>query len=283
MEIRSTNNNTKKYTNTGARIEGKLSMHPTTPTIVTQPGMSELFIKSTELCRSITYMFKQTFADYQGTIVKITPNPNTGIRYVTVELVFKLMSQDEINKLPDDGKFVAFTILGANLHQKTRSVEELYSKINIWKNVNAAMSRGGSKYAVGITQDAKDILSDFLLPNNNMKVEWENIITAQDSYDVKTNTEQTQVSVKCMDILKVIAAARGHKDDNNFGYSIAALQEVCTVPQQMNMGMMSNIYYQAMANNDWILDIRELDCEAMSKVKPDNNYTTNYQGAIVCY
>ena len=283
MEIRSTNNNTKKYTNTGARIEGKLSMHPTTPTIVTQPGMSELFIKSTELCRSITYMFKQTFADYQGTIVQITPNPNTGIRYVTVELVFKLMSQDEINNLKDDGKFVAFNILGANLHQKTRSVEELYSKINIWKNVNAAMLRGGSKYAVGITQDAKDILSDFLLPNNNIKVEWENIITAQDSYDIKTNTEQTQVSVKCMDILKVIAAARGHKDDNNFGYSIAALQEVCTVPQQMNMGMMSNIYYQAMANNDWILDIRELDCEAMSKVKPDNNYTTNYQGAIVCY
>lgn len=283
MEIRSTNNNTKKYTNTGARIEGKLSMHPTTPTIVTQPGMSELFIKSTELCRSITYMFKQTFADYQGTVIKINPNPNTGIRYVAVELVFKLMSQDEINNLKDDGKFVAFNILGANLHQKTRSVEELYSKINIWKNVNAAMLRGGSKYAVGITQDAKDILSDFLLPNNNMKVEWENIITAQDSYDIKTNTEQTQVSVVCMDILKVIAAARGHKDDNNFGYSIAALQEVCTVPQQMNMGMMSNIYYQAMANNDWILDIRELDCEAMSKVKPDNNYTTNYQGAIVCY
>lgn len=283
MEIRSTNNNTKKYTNTGARIEGKLSMHPTTPTIATQPGMSELFIKSTELCRSITYMFKQTFADYQGTVIKINPNPNTGIRYVAVELVFKLMSQDEINNLKDDGKFVAFNILGANLHQKTRSVEELYSKINIWKNVNAAMLRGGSKYAVGITQDAKDILSDFLLPNNNIKVEWENIITAQDSYDIKTNTEQTQVSVKCMDILKVIAAARGHKDDNNFGYSIAALQEVCTVPQQMNMGMMSNIYYQAMANNDWILDIRELDCEAMSKVKPDNNYTTNYQGAIVCY
>ncbi len=283
MEIRSTNNNTKKYTNTGARIEGKLSMHPTTPTIVTQPGMSELFIKSTELCRSITYMFKQTFADYQGTVIKINPNTNTGIRYVAVELVFKLMSQDEINKLPDDGKFVAFNILGANLHQKTRSVEELYSKINIWKNVNAAMLRGGSKYAVGITQDAKDILSDFLLPNNNLRVEWENIITAQDSYDIKTNTEQTQVSVMCMDILKVIAAARGHKDDNNFGYSIAALQEVCTVPQQMNMGMMSNIYYQAMANNDWILDIRELDCEAMSKVKPDNNYTTNYQGAIVCY
>lgn len=283
MEIRSTNNNTKKYTNTGARIEGKLSMHPTTPTIVTQPGMSELFIKSTELCRSITYMFKQTFADYQGTVIKINPNTNTGIRYVAVELVFKLMSQDEINKLPDDGKFVAFNILGANLHQKTRSVEELYSKINILKNVNAAMLRGGSKYAVGITQDAKDILSDFLLPNNNLRVEWENIITAQDSYDIKTNTEQTQVSVMCMDILKVIAAARGHKDDNNFGYSIAALQEVCTVPQQMNMGMMSNIYYQAMANNDWILDIRELDCEAMSKVKPDNNYTTNYQGAIVCY
>ena len=283
MEIRSTNNNTKKYTNTGARIEGKLSMHPTTPTIVTQPGMSELFIKSTELCRSITYMFKQTFADYQGTVIKINPNTNTGIRYVAVELVFKLMSQDEINKLPDDGKFVAFNILGANLHQKTRSVEELYSKINIWKNVNAAMLRGGSKYAVGITQDAKDILSDFLLPNNNLRVEWENIITAQDSYDIKTNTEQTQVSVMCMDILKVIAAARGHKDDNNFGYSIAALQEVCTVPQQMNMGMMSNIYYQAMANNDWILDIRELDCEAMSKVKPENNYTTNYQGAIVCY
>lgn len=283
MEIRSTNNTRKMYTNTGARIEGKLSMHPTTPTIVTQSGMSELFIRSTELCHSITAMFKQTFADYQGTVVKITPNVNTGIRYVSVELVFKLMSQDEINKLPDDGKFVAFNILGANLHQNTKSVEELYSKISIWKNVNTAIGRGGSKYAVSITQDAKDILSDFLLPNNNLRVEWDNLITAQDSYDRKTNTEQTQVSVKCMDILKVIAAARGHKDDSNYGYSIAALQEVCSVPQQMNMAMMSNIYYQAMANNDWILDIRELDCEAMNKVKPDNNYTTNYQGAIVCY
>ena len=283
MEISRTNNTRKMYTNTGARIEGKLSMHPTTPTIVTQPGMSELFIRSTKLCKSITAMFTQTFVDYQGTVIKINPDPNTGIRYVSIELVFKLMSQDEINKLPDDGKFVAFNILGANLHQKTRSVEELYNKISIWKNVNTAIGRGGSKYAVGITQDAKDILSDFLLPNNNLRVEWDNIITAQDSYDRKTNTEQTQISVKCMDILKIVAAARGHKDDNNFGYSIAALQEVCSVPQQLNMNMMSNIYYQAMANNDWILDIRELDYEAMSKVKPDTDYITNYQGAIVCY
>ena len=283
MENRNTSNTRKMYTNTGARIEGKLSMHPTTPTITAQSGMSEIFIKSTELCHNITTMFQQTFADYQGTVISVNPNPQTGIQYVSVELVFKLMSQEEINKLPDDGKFVAFNILGANLHQNTKSVEELLYKINLCKNVDIAMRRGGSKYAVGITQDAKDIMSDFLPSINNLKVEWDNLFIAQDSYDRQTNAQQTQVSLKCMDILKIVAAARGHKDDNTFGYSIAALQEVFNTPQQMNMAMIPRMYYQDMTDKDWILEIREFDSKAMEKVKPNNNQAAGYQGAIVCY
>lgn len=282
MEIRNTNSR-KMFTNTGARIEGKLSMHPTTATLTAQSGMSELFVHAKELGASITKMFQATFADYQGTNLIINPNSQIGTNLVEVTLVFKLMSQDQINALPDDGKFVAFNILGANLHQQTRNADELFDKINIRRNVQTAYNRGGSKYAVGITQEAKDILSDFLLFNSNLNYDWDKQLIVRDSIDRQTRAEQTQVGVTGMNILKIIAATRGHKDDTSFGYSIAVANNIFNVAQQLNMNAMQNMY-TAMKPNDPIFDIRELDATEMQKVIPDNNVGgSNFNGGFIYY
>ena len=282
MEIRNTNSR-KMFTNTGARIENKLSMHPTTATLTTQSSATELFVHARELGASITSMFQATFADYQGTNIVINPSSQVGTSLVEIMLVFKLMSQDQINALPDDGKFVAFNILGANLHQQTRNADELYDKINLRRNVQTAYSRGGSKYAVGITQEAKDILSDFLLYNGNANYDWNKQLIVKDSIDRQTRAEQTQVGVTGMSILKIIAATRAHKDDVSFGYSIAVANSIVNAAQQLNMNAMQNMY-TGMKPDDPIFYIKELDAEEMKKVMPDNNIGgSNFSGGFMYY
>lgn len=265
-------NNINKIT--GAHINDKLTVSESgVKNIDKDCNVKRVMTTTYELGPIITEIFKKTFADYCGTVIEVATVNNVQT-VVNIRMVFNIF---KLNEYRND-VYYAFKPVGANISSNggldSKTIVE-----NIVRKSSSARRSTRSMYNVDITQDGKDVLSDFLY-TTNQPVEWGKLFNAIDVTDFYNQYRGTKVILSGMDITKILNQIYNSRDDegNQIGkhsYAVTPLRPLIDVNSQFNyqQAMYQQQFPMIQTSNspkdNWLIAIDEYDEETIAKVFKD--------------
>lgn len=260
--------------NTGANINDKLTLSESgVKSIDTDCNVKRVMTTTYKLAPIISAIFKRTFADYRGTVIEVATAGNVQ-NVVNVRMVFNIFKPEEYR----DDVYYAFKPVGANSFSHgldSKSVIE-----SIVRKSSTARRSNRSMYDVDITQDGKDVLSDFLY-TTGQKTDWGKLYNVIDITDAYNQYRGTQVILSGMDITKILNQIYNKRDadGNQIGkhsYAIIPLKPLVD-PQTQFMTYQQVAYQQQFPmiqtsgspKDNWLVAIDEYDEETISRTFQD--------------
>lgn len=262
-------NNINKIT--GAHINDKLTLSESgVKNIDNDCNVKRVMTTTYELGPIITDIFKKTFADYCGTVIEVATVNNVQT-VVNVRMVFNIFKPNEYR----DDAYYAFKPEGANI-SSNGSLDSKTIVENIVRKSSSVQRSTRSMYNVDITQDGKDVLSDFLY-TTNQAVEWGKLFKAFDIADYYQQYRGTKVILSGMDITKILNQIYNTRDDegNQIGkhsYAVIPLRPLVDINSQFSyqQAMYQQQFPMIQTNNspkdNWLIAIDEYDEKNIAKV-----------------
>ena len=268
------NNNINKIT--GASINDKLTLGESgVKNIDTDCNVKRVMTTTYKLAPLITAIFKRTFADYRGTVLEVATAGNVQ-NVVNVRMVFNVYKPNEYR----NDVYYAFKPAGTMNTSGGHGLDSKSVIESIVRKSSSARRSSRSMYDIDITQDGKDVLSDFLY-TTNQKVEWGKLYNALDITDQYNQYRGTQVILSGMDITKILNQIYNKRDaeGNQIGkhsYAIIPLRPLID-PQTQFMNYQQIAYQQQFPmiqtsgspKDNWLVAIDEYDEENISRVFQD--------------
>lgn len=191
------NNNKKEFNNlTGARINDKLTVHNDNACEFEEKCNSKIILTTlSEIGKEISGVFRPIFADYAGCQLFVSNVANVQ-NAVIIKFVFNVFDQNSY----DDKRIYAFKSTNTNMKGTNSITRAICNSINN-SNSDVKRTRAGD---VKMTQDAKDVFSDYLLYNGNQKVNWNALTAVSDSVNVYQQYTGSQIVLSGMDVMKIL-------------------------------------------------------------------------------
>ena len=270
-------NNNKRYTITGANVEDKLSIKSDESEICI-PSTARRFFTTKTLAKKISALFANYFDDFYGCYVEVKTVGNVQL-VADVGLVFQMLNDDQYR---NPVKNIAFTPTSINQITHINTGRDILNAINVMTDNNKIRS-GNSKFKFAITQEAKDVFSDYLpisaIHNANMYTDrvfnWSNFYSPVDITSTYNGLYAgTRIVVCGLDLCKIMGDLFGHSGDHNYQYMIVPIRPIDNSNyNKLRANPMQFIAYQQQFNTletvnspkaEWLIAVDEYNQEVLN-------------------
>lgn len=167
-----------------------------------------------ELSKLINDLFAPVFKDYFGCNIKTIYVQDRNAWVISPEIFFHVLKEDAY---ADDNALFGFRPLSMQPKDDIVGRVQRLSQISVTSGVK-----------VGITDEAKSILEDFVLTPQNKKFDW------KEAYNTISTDTETFIRVFKLDIIKLVRKIFGAKDETGarLEYQITPIRPVDLTQQQ---------------------------------------------------